>query len=79
LNQTNQPSRQAKNEDAFLAVAGVQQRQFEFAGEIDAALPRLFAISDGIHCSPEAARASCLLLKDLEVLWITRSSIPASA
>lgn len=69
----NQPGGQAKNEDAFLAVAGIQQGQIEFVGEIDAAMPRLFAVSDGIHCSPGAARASRLLLKDLEALWITNT------
>lgn len=76
LSHPNHPSPRALNEDAFLAVSGVRQGRLSLQGEVSAEEPRLFAISDGVHTSPQPARASRTLLSCLERIWAADPDLP---
>lgn len=65
----NQPKINSQNEDALLAVGEVRQGNFSCTGEVTGQMANLFAVSDGVHCSPHPAYASRFLLKSLNQLW----------
>jgi len=77
LTHPNQATGRHANEDAFLICSGVRQGAQAISGKVSTDQPRLFAVSDGLHVSPQASRASRLLLEALEELFRETPDQPA--